>query len=286
MRSGDRVRRPPRLAPLGAVPRVPAPTPAFWAAKLLTTGIGEITSDFFVKTFDPLLVVPAAVLVLAVALLLQLRLRRYVPAMYWTVVLLVGVAGTMAADVLHVALGVPYLVSSVVFVLIAATVFALWWLVERDLDVHDVTTLPRELFYWAAVGATFALGTAVGDLTAVVLGIGYFGSIVLFAVLIAVPPALFAMRVLGPVTAFWCAYVVTRPLGASVADWLAVPAARGGLGLGDGPVSAAGVLLLALIVAVLQVHSARVRGSSAAQAGTGSPHREDPDGHRGGRAGA
>jgi uncharacterized membrane-anchored protein len=161
---------------------------------------------------------------------------------------MVSVFGTMAADVLHVALGIPYVVSTVAFAIAVAAVFALWHRLERTLDIHSITTTRREVFYWTTVLATFALGTAAGDLTATTLHLGYLASGVLFAVAITVPAVANRRWGLNPVLNFWIAYVLTRPLGASFADWVAVPADRDGLGLGTGPVSV--VLIIAIIVAV------------------------------------
>jgi uncharacterized membrane-anchored protein len=239
--------------------RVPEPDTAFWVVKVLTTGMGETTSDFLVHTFAPELVVPAALLVLIVALVIQFRARGYRPGTYWTTALMVSVFGTMAADVLHVGLGVPYAVSTTGFALVLAAVFITWWLVERTLSVHAITTPRREAFYWAAVMATFALGTAAGDLTAVSLGLGYLGSGFLFLLVFAAPGAFFAVTRRGAIATFWIAYVTTRPLGASFADWLAVSTARGGLAIGSGVVS--GVLLLVFIVLV-SVLSMRSRARS------------------------
>jgi uncharacterized membrane-anchored protein len=236
---------------------VPEPGPSFWVVKVLTTGMGETTSDFLVRTFAPELVVPVALLVLVVALLLRFRARAYRPAGYWTTALLVSVFGTMAADVLHAGLGVPYLVSTLGFAVVLTVVLARWWLVEGTLSVHDVTTARRERYYWAAVIATFALGTAAGDLTATTLGLGYLASGLLFLALFAVPGIVFAVTRRGAVATFWVAYVLTRPLGASFADQLAASPARGGPGLGTGPVSAALLLVFVVLVGGLSVQARR-----------------------------
>ena len=235
--------------------RVPEPDAAFWVVKIVTTGLGETLSDFLVRRFAPELAVPAALLVLVLALVVQLRARAYRPVRYWAAALMVSVFGTMAADVLHVGIGVPYAVSTAGFAVALAAVFAAWWASERTLSVHDITTARREGFYWAAVMATFALGTAAGDLTATSLGLGYLGSGLLFLVVFALPGLLFAATRRWGVALFWVAYVTTRPLGASFADQLAVPAARGGAGLGTGPVSAALLLLLVVLVGALAVRS-------------------------------
>ena len=240
----------PLLRPLNRVPQV---TALFWVVKVLTTGMGETTSDFFVKRFPPEIVVPIAFVLLVVLLAVQFRVKRYIAAVYWTTALAVSIFGTMAADVLHVGLGVPYVASTAAFALVLAAIFVAWHRTERTLSVHSIVTRRREVFYWATVLTTFALGTAAGDWTAMSLGLGYLASGVLFAVVIAVPAVAFRWFRLNAVLAFWFAYVVTRPLGASFADWFAVPAARGGLNLGTGPVSAIAFIMFAALVAVLSV---------------------------------
>jgi uncharacterized membrane-anchored protein len=231
-----------------ALGRVPEVTIVFWIVKVLTTGMGEATSDFLVHRIYP----PAAVLVgggaLAVALGLQFRAKRYVVWRYWFAVAMVAVAGTMAADVLHVGLGVPYVVSTMVFAVSLAGVFAAWYVSEGTLSIHSIFSTRREVFYWATVMATFALGTAAGDFSARTLALGWLSSGVMFAVLIAVPAVGYWRLGLNPIVAFWFAYIVTRPLGASFADYAGLPHALGGLGIGRGTVS---VALTALIVGLV-----------------------------------
>lgn len=252
----------PARAPIAPAPsaptpqRVPDPTALFWALKLLTTGVGEVASDFLVKTFDPVPVVLLAAVGFVAVAVLQLTARRYVPWRYWAFVLSVAVFGTMIADVTHLVIGIPYAISTPLFAVVLAVVFVAWHRTEGTLSVHSVDIQRRELFYWATVIATFALGTAFGDLTATTLGLGYLGSAFLFAGLFAVPVVLF--RVGLPATAaFWWAYVLTRPLGASIADWLALPPARGGLDLGYPTITGVGVALIAIGVVVVQRRSAR-----------------------------
>ncbi|MFJ5228577.1 hypothetical protein ACIQBJ_01645 [Kitasatospora sp. NPDC088391] len=246
--------RRPDGAPVRPWSKVPEVTAGFWTVKVLTTGLGETASDWLARTLGPVPAVAGAAVLLAAALLAQARADRYRPAVYWTAVVLVSVFGTMAADVAHVALGVPYAVSAAVFALVLAAVFALWRRTGGTLAVAEVRGGRREVWYWAAVLTTFALGTAVGDLTAATLGWGYLASGGLFAALIAVPALGHRAFGLPPVPAFWWAYVLTRPLGASFADWAGVGPARGGLGLGTGPVSlvlgavVAGAVLRAVLV--------------------------------------
>ncbi|MBV6701999.1 hypothetical protein KV557_33680 [Kitasatospora aureofaciens] len=235
--------------------KVPSVDAWFWLVKILTTGMGETLSDFLAHTVGPVPAVAAAGLLLAVALIVQLRLRRCVPGVYWGVVVLVSVFGTMVADVAHVALDVPYAVSAGTLAVALAALFVLWHRVEGSLAIDRVTGLRRELFYWAAVLLTFALGTAVGDLSAATLHLGYLIAGLVFAALIAVPAVTARAGWVGPVAGFWWAYVLTRPLGASFADWAGVGPARGGLGLGTGPVS----LALAVVMAVALALSARAR---------------------------
>ncbi|MES1246268.1 MAG: hypothetical protein ABUS54_01180 [Actinomycetota bacterium] len=229
--------------------RVPARiTAAFWIVKLLTTAFGESTSDALVHDVNPYLAVVAGFVVFAVAMAIQLRAKRYVPWMYWLAVAMVAVFGTMAADVLHVEFGVPYIVSSILFAVILVAVFWSWRRVEGTLSIHSITTDRRELFYWAAVLATFAMGTALGDLAAYTFNLGFLSAGIVFAVLFALPGVAFAAFRINGILAFWAAYVLTRPLGASFADWTGKGRHAGGLGLGDGPV--AGVLAVLIVAGV------------------------------------
>jgi len=231
--------------------KVPEITVLFWVVKVLTTGMGETASDWLARTIDPVIAVGAAGLVLLGLLAAQMTARSYRPWVYWAAVAMVSVFGTMAADVAHVVLGIPYVVSTAAFAVTVTVVLAVWYRTEATLDVHSITTPRREAFYWATVLVTFALGTAAGDMTATTLHLGYLASGVLFAVAIAVPAAAHRWWGLGPVPAFWIAYVLTRPLGASFADWIAVPPARGGLDLGTGPISL--VLIAAIVVVVARL---------------------------------
>lgn len=239
--------------------KVPEVTLYFWIIKVLTTGMGETASDFLAHTLGPLPAVALAGIGLLAALALQFAARRYVAWTYWTAVVMVSVFGTLAADAAHVGLGIPYLASTVTFSLALAAVFFLWHRVEGTLSIHSVRTRRREAFYWMAVLTTFALGTAAGDMTARTLGLGWFASGVLFAGIIALP-AVLQRSGLGAVLAFWWAYVVTRPLGASFADWIAVGHRQGGLGLGTGEVTLGLTALILLLVAYLAISRRDVNG--------------------------
>ena len=166
--------------------RVPNVTVYFWIVKVLTTGMGETTSDYFVHTLDPIIAVALGGIGLAAALFLQYAAGRYVAWSYWLAVVMVAVFGTMAADILHIGLGIPYIASSVFFALVLAAIFIAWYFAEKTLSIHSIHTRRRETFYWATVITTFALGTAVGDMTATTMHLGYFSSGVLFAILITV----------------------------------------------------------------------------------------------------
>jgi len=230
--------------------KVPELTVYFWIIKVLTTGMGETTSDYFVHTYDPYLVVILAALVLAISVIIQVTLTKYEAWSYWFAVSMVAVFGTMAAGIVHIYFGVPYIYSSSLYAASVVVIFVLWYFVERTLSVHSIYSRRRELFYWAAVLATFAMGTAVGDMTAVSFHLGFFASGVLFAVLIAIPAVAFRFG-LNEGVAFWWAYIITRPLGASFADWLAVPTSQGGLNFGKGAVSIATWVLIIAFVAFL-----------------------------------
>jgi uncharacterized membrane-anchored protein len=232
---------------------VPEITAFFWIAKALSTALGESASDYLVGALSPIPAVLLGFVAFAVSLVVQFAMRRYRAWAYWFAVVMVGVFGTMAADVLHVGFGVPYTLSAILYGVVLFAVYVLWFRVEKTLSVHSIDTPRRELFYWAAVVATFALGTAAGDLTAMTLDLGYLGSIGLFAVIIAIPAAGYRWLRWNRIFCFWFAYVVTRPLGASVADWLGKPKDVGGVGLGDGPVSVVLAVLIVAVVAYLAV---------------------------------
>ena len=239
--------------------KVPEITALFWITKLLTTAMGESTSDYLVIRWNPVLAVGLGTLVLLGALVLQFRADRYIPWTYWFTVLMVAIVGTMAADVLHKQFQVPYAATTVFFAVVLAAVFMAWNLTERTLSIHSIVTPRRELFYWAAVMATFALGTAAGDLTAKTIGLGYFTSAVLFAALMAVPGIGYWRFHLNAILAFWTAYVLTRPLGASIADWLGKPKPLSGLGWGDGVVTVIFALLIVVCVGYLTVAEREAR---------------------------
>lgn len=227
--------------------KVPEVTAVFWLTKILTTAMGESTSDFLVGIISPYVAVGLGFMAFAGALVWQFHAKRYIPGVYWFTVAMVAVFGTMVADVMHKQIGVPYSLSSLLFAIALAGVFAVWHKTEGSLSVHTITTQRREVFYWLTVVTTFALGTALGDWTAASLGLGYLFSGIIFLAIITIPDVGYRLG-LNEVVAFWFAYVVTRPLGASLADWFG-KSKLGGLGLGDGPVSL--MLTAAIVLCVL-----------------------------------
>ena len=222
--------------------------------------MGEATSDYLVKRLHPVPAVGLGFAGFCVVLALQFSRHRYLAWAYWLAVVGVGVFGTMAADVLHVGFHVPYIASSTLYAVILAAVFVVWRRTERTLSIHTVDTTRREAFYWAVVVATFAMGTAVGDLTATTLHLGYGDSILLFAGLISIPAVGYRFLRWNPIFTFWFAYVLTRPLGASFADWVGKPTSVSGLGWGDGRVSLVLTVVIACLVAFLAITHRDVQG--------------------------
>jgi uncharacterized membrane-anchored protein len=233
--------------------RVPEITVYFWVIKALSTALGESTSDYLVHAMPPVLAVGLGFVGFVAALALQFSRHRYLAWAYWFAVVMVGVFGTMAADVLHVGFHVPYIASSALYAVLLAAVFVTWQRTEKTLSIHAIDTPRREAFYWAAVVATFAMGTAVGDLTAYTLHLGYFRSLALFAVVIMIPSIGYRWLRWNPILSFWFAYVVTRPLGASFADWVGKPASVTGLGWGAERVSVTLAFMIACLVAYLAI---------------------------------
>jgi uncharacterized membrane-anchored protein len=241
------------VQPRRAMTKVPEITIFFWITKVLTTAMGEATSDFMNAALGPAVAVPIMLIGLAVALKMQFKASRYNAWTYWLVVVMVSVFGTSAADALHVGFGIAYPVSSTFYLIVLAVIFIAWYRSEQTLSIHSIYTTRREKFYWATVLATFALGTATGDFTATSLHLGYLASGVLFASLIALPAVGYWRFGLNSILAFWFAYVVTRPLGASFADWMDNPRHLGGLALGTGPVALGLTLMIVGFVAYLVV---------------------------------
>jgi uncharacterized membrane-anchored protein len=233
--------------------KVPEVTLLFWIVKILTTGMGETTSDFFAHRFDPMIVVALTGMVLILSLVLQFSVNRYISWIYWLAVVMVSIFGTMAADILHIGLGIPYVVSTTFFAFTLAAIFALWYASEKTLSIHSIYTRRREMFYWATVLTTFALGTAAGDMTATTMHLGYLSSGILFVIVFAIPTISYLKFGINEIFTFWFAYIVTRPLGASFADWMGVSHLRGGLEWGTGSVSFVLAIMIAVFVGYLSL---------------------------------
>ena len=230
--------------------KVPEVTLYFWIIKILATTVGETAADFLNSNIGIGLTGTTEIMsgFLAVALFFQFRLRQYVPAVYWTSVVLISVVGTLITDNLVDNFGVSLPTTTVAFSIALTVVFAVWYASERTLSIHTIVTTRREAFYWGAVLFTFALGTAAGDLTAERLAVGYWKSALLFAALIGVTFMAHKRFGLNAIAAFWIAYILTRPLGASIGDYLSQQRVDGGLGLGTTVTSA---IFLAVILAVV-----------------------------------
>lgn len=236
--------------PLGA--KVPEIIPLFWLVKILTTAGGEAGSDFLAHYGN--FVGGGTVLIIFVAgILLQFGTRRYRAFAYWFFAYSIAIFGTALADFLHLDVGISYAGTSLGWAIVLAAVFYAWYRSEGTLSIHSVHTRRREYFYWATVLATFALGTALGDYTAIALKLGYLASGVLFGVIILLPAVAWWKFGLNAIAAFWFAYVVTRPLGASFADYISKPRKLSGAGFGDGPSFAVLTLAVAALVLYLTV---------------------------------
>jgi uncharacterized membrane-anchored protein len=236
--------------------KVPEITIIFWVIKVLATTVGETAADYLNVDLNLGLVGTSVVMagLLAIALVVQFRLQRYVPAVYWLAIVLISVVGTLITDNLTDNLGVTLVTTTAVFSVALAATFIGWFALERTLSIHTIVSTRREAFYWLAVLFTFALGTAAGDLIAEGLGLGYLVSLLLFAGAIAAVTVAYVFFRLNAVVAFWIGYVLTRPLGASVGDLLSQSRADGGLGLGTTGTS---YLFLAVILVLVVVLSLR-----------------------------
>lgn len=241
-------RKAARLEPLAA--KVPEITLIFWVIKIISTGMGEAMSDALGQQNVPLAAV-VGISGMWLAFKLQFAQRVYKAPYYWFAVMMVAVFGTMAADGIHDGAGLGYAVTTPMFAAITALIFYLWWRKEGTLSIHSIVTRRRERFYWFAVLSTFALGTAAGDLTAYKLGWGFFPSAALFGGIFLIPAVLWRLKLINPILAFWAAYVVTRPLGASFADGFSKP--HPGLNLGDPLVAVISFVIFAGLVTYITV---------------------------------
>jgi uncharacterized membrane-anchored protein len=248
-----------------AIVKVPEVTLYFWIVKLLTTAMGEAVSDFLVNDWNKYLGVLLGFILFAVAIVVQFRSRTYSTWRYWIAVSMVAVFGTQCADVLHKVLNVPYMGSFALYAVLLAVTFVTWHRYERTLDIHSINTPRREVFYWLTVIFTFAMGTAVGDLTANTFHLGYLASAFMFLGAILIPLAAWRLGA-NEVAMFWVAYVLTRPAGASFADYFGMAKDISGAGLGHGPVS-----VVLIIVVAAGIFYLKASGMDAQQPQVPSP---------------
>lgn len=218
----------------------------FWVIKIISTTVGEAGADFLSHHIGTIAEVLTFVLLMA-SIAVQIRFKRYVPWMYWAVIILIAIFGTMFADNLH-HLGVPLLGSTLGFTAALLITFGLWYASEKTLDVHTIHTTKREIYYWIVIFFTFALGTAAGDLFAYDFHLGLLNATLTFGAIILVVPLILYLLKVNRIALFWISYILTRPLGASGADLLAKPKAQGGYGLGDGITS---LMFFAIIIALI-----------------------------------
>src|ERR1700678_881776 len=265
-----------RFFPTPLAAKVPEVIVLFWVVKILTTAGGEATSDYL-KTYGNFGGGGAEVAVIVVGLLLQFSTRRYRALAYWSFAFAIAITGTGVSDFLHLDVHIPYWGTTLLWAVILAAIFWFWQRSEGTLSIHSITTQRREAYYWATVFATFALGTALGDFTATTLTLGYLDSGILFTVIILIPAVARWQLGLDGVAAFWMSYVVTRPLGASIADYISKPKNISGIDFGDGPtaiVFAVSVLFLVAYLALARPDIQTPLEAPAAQARS-TPARSD-----------
>ncbi len=238
--------------------KVPQVTLFFWIIKILATTVGETGADFLnIKMglgLNGTSVVMTALL--AVALVIQMRDTRYAPWKYWVVVVLLSVVGTLLTDTLTDELGVSLYISTAAFTAALILTFIIWYRSEHTLSIHDIDSTRRESYYWSAILFTFSLGTAGGDLVTEKFGLGYLTGVLIFGGLIALITVGYYARLLGAVVAFWLAYILTRPLGASIGDLLTQPKTNGGLGLGT--MLTSGIFLVTIVALVIYLTMSKV----------------------------
>jgi uncharacterized membrane-anchored protein len=241
--------------------KVPEVTLAFWVIKIMSTTVGETGADYLAVHVGLGRAITGGIMatLLVATLLLQFRSRQYVPSIYWLTVVLVSVVGTQITDALTDGLDVSLYRSTAVFSALLAVTFAVWYWSERTLSIQTIVTTRRELFYWAAILFTFALGTAAGDLATEALGLGFNVGVLTFGLLIAVFAGAYYVGV-NAVLTFWLSYILTRPLGASLGDLLSQARSYGGLGLGTVWTSIGFLVVITVLVTFLSKRTAQVSG--------------------------
>jgi uncharacterized membrane-anchored protein len=241
-----------RFFPAPVAAKVPEIIFVFWVVKILTTAGGEVTSDYL-KKYGNFGGGGTEVALFVIALVLQFATRRYRAFAYWFLAYAIAIAGTGISDFLHLDVHIPYIGTTILWAVILAAVFWTWQRSEATLSIHSITTQRREAFYWAVVFATFALGTALGDFTATSLGMGYLASGIFFFAVILLPALAWRRFGLNSIAAFWMAYIVTRPLGASFADYISKPSSITGIGFGNGRTAVVFAVATFLLVSYLAI---------------------------------
>lgn len=248
--------------------KVPEITIFFWVIKILATTVGETAADFLNETMHLGFTTTSVLMtgLLVITLVFQFRARKYVPAIYWLAVALISIVGTLVSDFLVDGLNVPLHTTTLIFGVLLVIAFGIWYAQERTLSIHTINTRKREAFYWMAILFTFALGTSAGDWIAEGLNLGYWKSAVMFLVAIAVIALAHFRFKLSEGLAFWGAYILTRPLGASLGDLMSQPRADGGFGLGTTGTSAIflGLILVAVVYLTITKRDQRPAGEAAA----------------------
>jgi uncharacterized membrane-anchored protein len=255
-----------RFFPAPVAAKVPEVILLFWVVKILTTAGGEATSDYL-KTYGNFGGGGLEVLVIVVGLVLQFGTRRYRAFAYWSLAYAIAITGTGVSDFLHLDVHIPYAGTTLLWAVILAAIFWLWQRSEGTLSIHSITTQRREAYYWATVFATFALGTALGDFTATSLNLGYLDSGLLFTVVILIPALARWQLGLNGIAAFWMSYIVTRPLGASFADYISKPKNISGINFGDGPTAIVFAVAVFVLVSYLAVARPDIQKPPEASAG-------------------
>jgi uncharacterized membrane-anchored protein len=270
-----------RFFPSPVAAKVPEIIALFWVVKILTTAGGEVTSDYL-KTYGNFGGGGIEIAMFVIGLVLQFGTRRYRAFSYWFLAYAIATAGTGISDFLHLDVHIPYIGTTLLWAAILAGVFWSWYRSEGTLSIHSITTQRREAFYWATVFATFALGTALGDFTATSLNMGYLPSGIFFLAVIAIPALAWWRFGLSSIAAFWMAYIVTRPLGASFSDWISKPSNITGINFGNGQTALLFAIATVVLVAYLAIARADIQhldSVAAAAAGSQSRFAGDPTGN-------
>ena len=235
--------------------KVPEITAFFWIIKVLATTVGETAADFLNVNLNLGLTVTTYIMsgLLIITLLFQFKSKKYIPSIYWLAVVILSIVGTLITDNLVDNLGFPLETTTIIFSIALIVTFVVWHINEKTLSIHSIFTTKRESFYWLAILFTFALGTAAGDLVSEGMDIGYLNSVIVFAAMICIIAFAFYRFKLNSVVAFWIAYILTRPLGASIGDYLSQPGSEGGLALGTVGTSAIFLIAILSIVIFLSV---------------------------------